>query len=359
MSRTAKTNPGANPTLSPATKNPKTRARPEQRPKRSAPLPAANDASPNATASLIQLTRAIGEGLRLDVLKLLARESYAVSELCQILQIPQPALSHHLKVLFAAGLLSRRRESTSLFYRRVLQHPYHPNLVATLFDTIDALPTAHQQQTQVAAVHELRRARGVKFFTEHADSLAAHRTRICDPSTYAEAADELLSSMPGSRVNALEVGPGEGQLLALLADRYDAVLGIDSAAQMLEQAQQGVEHRDNVRLALQDVAQLTDTHFFDAIAAAMVLHHQPSPLAFFRHAQRLLKDQGHLIIVDLCPHDQEWVRKTCGDFWLGFEPDQLNDWGAACGFSRTASQYLSQNNGFKLQLHAFTKEQTT
>ena len=289
-------------------------------------------------------------------MKALARESYAVSELCQILQIPQPALSHHLKVLFAAGLLSRRREGTSVFYRRVLQHAQHPALVASLFENIDALPMVRQQKLQVAAVHELRRERGVKFFTENADSLANHRTRICDPSTYAEAAHELLSTMPGPRQHALEVGPGEGQLLALLADRFEEVLGIDSAPQMLEQAQKSVEQRDNIRLELKDVALLPNTQSYDAIAAAMVLHHQPSPLAFFRHAQRLLSDNGHLIIVDLCPHDQEWVRKICGDFWLGFEPDQLNDWSAACGFNRTASQYLSQNNGFKVQLHAFTKE---
>ena len=327
------------------------------RSKQPSPLPVATAANLDATDSLIQLTRAVGEHFRLDVLKLLARESYAVSELCRILQIPQPALSHHLKVLFAAGLLSRRREGTSLFYRRVLRHTHHPELVANLFNSIDALPPSPEQQEHVDAVHELRRVRGVKFFTENADSLAEQRTRICDPSTYAEAADELLATMPGPRQNALEVGPGEGQLLSLLAERFDQVLGIDSAAQMLEQAAKGAGHRKNVRLALQDVAQLDDTPSFDAVAAAMVLHHQPSPQLFFRHAHRLLTNTGHLVIVDLCPHTQEWVRKTCGDFWLGFEPDQLSDWGKACGFKLTASQYLSQNNGFQLQLHAFTKEQ--
>ena len=317
---------------------------------------AATESQPDKTASLIQLTRAIGEGLRLDVLRLLARESYAVSELCRILEIPQPALSHHLKVLFAAELLSRRREGTSLFYRRVLRHPQHPELVAALFESIDALPTEPAQSAQVAAVHELRRERGVKFFNENADSLATHRTRICDPSTYAEAADELLATMPGPRLRALEIGPGEGQLLTLLSQRFEEVLGIDSAAQMLEPAAKSTGHRQNVRLALQDVADLPNEPSFDAVAAAMVLHHQPSPQEFFRHAQRLLTPTGHLIVVDLCPHDQEWVRKFCGDFWLGFEPDQLNDWGEACGFKLTASQYLSQNNGFKLQLHTFTKE---
>jgi ArsR family transcriptional regulator len=276
------------------------------------------------------------------------------------LDVAQPALSHHLKVLQQAGLLTRRREGTSLFYRRVLQHSQHAKLVDSLFASMDGLAETPSQLTQVEAIHAERRMRSEAFFSANAELLIEQRTRISDPETYSEAAAELLAlvaddSTPRPR-RALEVGPGEGQLLTLLADRYEAVLGIDSSAQMLERAKAAIGNKPNIKLRLQDFAALPARRNYNAVAAAMVLHHQASPPAFFRQAFQLLKPGGVFILVDLCRHNQEWVRDICGDFWLGFEPDELLEWAAAAKFTPPASQYLTQNNGFQIQLHAFTKE---
>jgi len=85
------------------------------------------------------------------------------------------------------------------------------------------------------------------------------------------------------------------------------------------------------------------------------MHHQPSPLAFMQQAFSVLRPGGVLILVELDRHDQEWVKEVCGDFWLGFEPDELIHWGERAGFAKPESQYLTQNNGFQVQLHAFAK----
>ena len=144
-------------------------------------------------------------------------------------------------------------------------------------------------------------------------------------------------------------------IAGLLPD-HAALCGYDNAEAMLQRAASSITDQSNVRLQLKDFAELPARRVFDAIAAAMVLHHQPSPLAFFQQGFRVLKPGGVLIIVDLCRHDQEWVKKVCGDFWLGFEPDELMHWGERAGFASPASQYLTQNNGFQLQLHAFSKQ---
>jgi len=278
----------------------------------------------SASEQLVELNRAAGDTLRQNILQLLARESFAVLELTRVLDVSQSALSHHLKLLLSAGL-------------------------------IDDLPLDAQQQRAIAAIHTERKRRSQAFFSANARQLAEQSTLISNPETYAEAADELLKQARCGSAKALEVGPGEGQLLSLLAARFSDVLGIDSAQAMLDQAADSAGTANNIRLQLRDFADLPARRVFDAVAAAMVLHHQPSPIRFFQQAHRVLKPGGVLMLVDLCRHDQEWVRKTCGDFWLGFEPDELIHWGKRTGFAPPASQYLAQNNGFQVQLHAFAK----
>jgi len=73
--------------------------------------PACSTAIDDAAATaqqLVELNRAAGDSLRQNILQLVARESFAVLELARILDVAQTALSHHLKLLLAAGLLSRR-----------------------------------------------------------------------------------------------------------------------------------------------------------------------------------------------------------------------------------------------------------
>ncbi|NCZ63885.1 MAG: ArsR family transcriptional regulator, partial [Cellvibrionales bacterium] len=64
------------------------------------------------------LFKALGDDLRVQVLRLLKDESLNVSELCEVFQLRQSALSHHLKVLVQANLLARKKEGTVTFYRR-------------------------------------------------------------------------------------------------------------------------------------------------------------------------------------------------------------------------------------------------
>ena len=73
---------------------------------------------PGGYENLSRLCRAAGDPLRLEILRLLARDSYGVLELCRIFGMRQPAMSHHLKVLAEAGLVYRRREGTTIFYGR-------------------------------------------------------------------------------------------------------------------------------------------------------------------------------------------------------------------------------------------------
>lgn len=54
--------------------------------------------------------KALGEPTRLKIIKLLAERELCVCDLEEVMQISQPRISQHLKVLKHAGLVNERKE---------------------------------------------------------------------------------------------------------------------------------------------------------------------------------------------------------------------------------------------------------
>ena len=80
--------------------------------------------------------KAIADPARLRLLSFIARQPEAEACVCHLIQplgLAQPTVSHHLKVLADAGLLTRERRGTWMFYRLV------PERVEALRDAL-ALP---------------------------------------------------------------------------------------------------------------------------------------------------------------------------------------------------------------------------
>jgi ArsR family transcriptional regulator len=80
-------------------------------------LPAA-DVSQGAVSELGQLFKLLSDETRLWILRYLSRAGELhVRALCDLLEQSQPAVSHHLALLRAAGLIQLRREGKHNFYR--------------------------------------------------------------------------------------------------------------------------------------------------------------------------------------------------------------------------------------------------
>jgi ArsR family transcriptional regulator len=76
-----------------------------------------DDATELATAF-----KAIADPGRLRLLSFIARQPGAEACVCHLVEplgLAQPTVSHHLKVLTAAGLLARERRGTWMFYKLV------------------------------------------------------------------------------------------------------------------------------------------------------------------------------------------------------------------------------------------------
>lgn len=312
-----------------------------------------------ALPSLSSLFKACGDDLRLQILQVLRADSLGVLEMCSILDTRQSALSHHLKVLFNAGLVASRREGNAIFYRRAFLNSDDPlhSLKSRIYESVDRLQVNTDLEARLSQVKREREQQSLGFFSKCADKFQQNQDLVADARQYAGALQDLLEGMglPGDST-VMEVGPGEGKLLALLAGRFGQVIALDNAAEMLKlaRATAATEQLANVRFVVGDTAIAADLGLkADLIIFSMVLHHIASPAEAFAQCARLLRPGGVLLVVDLCRHHQDWVRDSCGDLWLGFEAEELCNWARQAGFE--SGQHLLQGlrNGFQIQMRVF------
>lgn len=310
---------------------------------------------------LAAFNKASADPLRLRVLRILAEGSFGVLELCQLFDVKQSGMSHHLKILAGAGLVTMRKEGNSVFYRRAiaLKSSTWSNLLHTLFAALDQTELETDTQKNLEGLYQERAQNAQEFFNKHAGDFKEQQDLIASHVQYGETLSELLAQLNLTVSDtALEIGPGEGSFLPALARNFQQVLGIDVSAAMLEEAQRLVtrEQLGNVQLTLGSTASAIEQGIqADLITCNMVLHHVPQPKDIFNDSAALLNNQGCLLITDLCAHDQSWARESCGDLWLGFAPEDLTAWANEAGLIETQSQYLGLRNGFQIQFRIFKK----
>lgn len=300
--------------------------------------------------------KAAGDPMRLEILKIMRRDSFGVLELCQIFDVQQPSMSHHLKVMSNAGLLESRREGNSIFYKRAQSvSPEEQGLLDRIFELSDAADIPSSLAEGVQKIQETRRQRSEKFFRENADRFHEQQDLIAGFSDYGDAIQSLLVKGP-ERI-WIEVGPGVGELLKQACKDFGRTIALDISSEMLESSRAYLG-RDavNVDFVPGDTSRAVEEGLHaDTISCSMVLHHVASPAAMIRDMGELLSPGGQLLVCDLDKHDQEWARDSCGDLWLGFAPEEIGGWCRDAGLHEGRSQYLALRNGFKVQVREFIK----
>lgn len=312
-------------------------------------------------SALANLLKAAGDSLRLDILRTLAQDSFGVLELSQIFSMKQSGMSHHLKVLTTAGLLTTRREGNSIFYRRAYFAPDHElaALQQALFNSIDAKPLAPSLKEQIEQIQQERSRAAQLFFLDNADKFRAQQDLIASYPVYADQVAQLLSNtLLKNKDLALEIGPGEGEFLPILAKHFNQVIALDNAETMLDKAKQLAASKQikNIEFIHGDTRTLKNHKVLaDCIVINMVLHHTASPADIFTDLSLALAPGGALIVCDLCRHEQTWAKDACGDLWQGFEPHDFSRFATAAGLAEGQSIYFALRNGFQIQLRQFFK----
>jgi len=314
-----------------------------------------------ALDELTALNKAAADPLRLRILLLLQQDSFGVLEIAEIFAISQSRLSHHLKILANSGLLTTRREGNSIFYRRALISGDDLDPIRrSIFNAVDKLPEDTEMRLALNKIYSERASQSQSFFEKHADKLTDVTDMIAGYEHYAASINELLNTLAlPSQAKAMEVGPGLGGFLPPLCEKFDSVLALDNSPAMLEMTKDHVDAqlKQQIEFVLGDPASAIKQNIrVDFLAFNMVVHHIPSPSEVFKESAALLNNGGYLLITDLCPHDQSWVKESCGDIWLGLDPDDINNWANEAGLTTLHQVFVGLRNGFQIQIQLFKKQ---
>lgn len=131
-------------------------------------------------------------------------------------------------------------------------------------------------------------------FDEMAASYGAHLAGKHAATLYervVKAVDELHPS------SLLDVGCGNGNLLALLGRSERSLAGADLSPEMIKHARKKLG--DSVDLKETDSENLPwNSSSFDAITCTDSFHHYPNPEKVLLEMRRVLKPGGHIVIAD-------------------------------------------------------------
>ncbi len=306
---------------------------------------------------LSAICKAAADPLRLDVMRVLSNDSFGVQELAAIFSMAQPGMSHHLKILATSGLLVTRRQGNSIFYRRALLKgdAELDEFQTSLFQVIDSLPLAKEFTAKISRIYAERAERSRHYFEKNAAKFEEQQGLLCEVGQYLPNLTEILDllDLPAD-AKVMEVGPGQGVVLKELAARFKKLVALDNSEEMLSLAKAKVWAKDGIEFVHGSLESFdAKGKRFDAILLNMVLHHMPSPVQALQKLRALVAPGRYLLIADLCSHNQEWTKDSCGDVWLGFDPQDLKDWALNAGFAEDQSLYLGLKNGFQIQLKLF------
>src|ERR1700758_1678345 len=290
---------------------------------------------------LLAALRAVAEPTRLRLVILCARGELTVTELTQILGQSQPRVSRHLKLLCAAGLLDRFRESSWVFYRLNRSSPLGALARQLVAACSDADPTIALDLQRLSAIKRQRAEVASAYFRENADQW--HRIRslyIDEREVEAALVDVIAAADPR---DLLDIGTGTGRMLEILAPRVERALGIDQSREMLSIARVNLARAglENGSVRLGDMYQLAvPDASFDAVVIHQVLHYADRPASAIAEAARVLRPNGVLALGDFAPHSLEFLRDEHAHRRLGFADSEVAEWCAAAGLDPAPPQRL-------------------
>lgn len=266
-----------------------------------------------------QALRVIGDETRLRILNLTARVPLNVSELTSILGLAQSGVSRHLSHLKQQGLLTERKNGVWSYYQLIDAEGLDPEL-KLLWNFL---------QEQLLALQDPFRdeVRLKEILRQREDSISGLNERLLEPGqSWLTWSRTLGFFMPG--LDVVDLGCGDGTITAEMARFAHSVIAVDNNARVLAEARERM-NRQNLKavefLEERIEALSIPSNSVDFALFAQSLHHLQEPRIGLAEAVRILKPGGRLAVMELAPHQEEWVCEKLGHVWLGFEQNVLRE----------------------------------
>lgn len=307
------------------------------------------------------LYRLLGDEARLRLLRVLQHDRFNVKELTGILGLAQSGVSRHLGLLKDAGLVAEERDGAYSFYRLApaLREDGQRPLWALLEAQFAAAAATAVVKADEARLQEVLRVRRENF--EHVGPDTRDGRQLVPGRSWAAWSRALGMLLPP--LDVADLGCGEGYLTVETARWAKHVTAVDRSPGVLARAKALATRRRcaNISWKKGELERLPiESGTMDVALQSQALHHAADPAAALGEAARILKPGGRLLILDLRPHDEIWVRDKLGDRWLGFSDDQLTTMLKRAGFTdvRVTLGARRTNDPFAVLLAIGTKRRT-
>ena len=287
--------------------------------------------------------RLLGDPARLRALRAIARQELAAGEVAQVLGIAASTASKHLAALRRAGVLAERRHGRHVYFAVPETARTDPRWTGVLERLADEPDTAGD----LARLDDVLRAR-----RESKDEDSA-RTFVPGRSWTAWA--RALTYLVPAGLRVVDLGCGGGALAVEMGRFAGRVIGIDAREASVKSARALATTRRtaHVRFEVGDFAAPDlPAAQFDVAVFSQSLHAADDPGAALACARRLLVAGGRVLVLDLLPHDETWVRERLGHRHLGFAPTVLGALLRDAGFGDVVTERVAGRAGdpFKVVL---------
>lgn len=267
---------------------------------------------------LAEAFRALGDPTRLRILRLVCEARLNVSEVVSLIGVAQSSVSHHLTKLKALDLIREERQGGFTYYSLAIDEK------APLWPLIKLARGADDEHGDKARLTELLHRR------EDVHSL---NEKLLEPGQSWRLWSAALSSLLPP-LDVVDFGCGTGVLTVELARWARHVTAIDRSGSALskakaEAARQGLGNITFLEADLHALP-LPDARA-DLVVVSQSLHHVDSIEHVLAEGARLLKPGGKMVVLELLPHEEEWVLARLGHQHLGFDPQAVREAMSAVG----------------------------
>lgn len=272
--------------------------------------------------ALLDQMRILGDPARGRILLLIEGNALTVKELCAVVQLPQPNVSRHLKVLAGTGWVAADAVGTSRKYRFVDggMDPHARSLWLLVRKELAASVAGQSDARRLRTVLAARRSRSEEFFRSGAGKWDRLRDALFGDGFFFASFPALLD--PGCAVG--DLGCGTGRVAGAIAPYVRRIVAVDGSAAMLRAARKrlaGYPHVE-VRSGALEALPIEDDAL-DAATLVLVLHHVSEPARVLAEGVRALAPGGRLLVIDMLSHDREEYRRSMGHVWLGFSEPEM------------------------------------
>lgn len=288
--------------------------------------------------TLLKSLKAVAESTGIRILAILAEGECNVTELTAILSQSQPRVSRHLKLLVDADLVERHKEGNWVLFRLTRQ----AGLVVDILKHVPQDdPLIARDREKLNMIKTRRSEAAEKYFSKVAASWSVLRSLNVDDRAVEVALKKMIG--PASVDTLVDLGTGTGRMLELFAPQARQAIGVDRNREMLAFARVAIEKHGltNTQVRLADVNDVPlKERSADLVIIHQVLHYLDNPLDTIREAHRLLRPGGRLVVVDLAPHDREFLREEHAHRRLGIATDTMRRWMESAGLSLVRRESL-------------------